>query len=81
MKKQFKYLGFNDMGKTTKSEKEQCDIHVVSNSTAWKPTSELRWLEHRSFDFVNNMPFMTLQQKWVSIGGEEEWRKIQIVKE
>lgn len=34
MKKHFKYLGFNDMGKTTKSEKEQCDIHVVSKSKA-----------------------------------------------
>ncbi len=29
MRKQFKYLGFYDMGKTTKSKKEQFDIHVV----------------------------------------------------
>ena len=29
MKKHFKYLGFNDMGKTTTSIKEQCSIGVV----------------------------------------------------
>lgn len=32
MRKQFKYLGFNDMGKTTTSKKEQCTIHSVSGS-------------------------------------------------
>ena len=47
----------------------------------WKPTSQLRWLEHKSFDFVNNVPHSTLQQKWISIGGKEEWRKIQVTKE
>ena len=63
------------------STERQCSIHVVSNSTAWKPTSEFRWLEHKPFDFMLNMPHMTLQQKWVSIGRQEEWRDIQIVKE
>jgi len=68
--------------KTSNKSKNGNDfIADVSNSTAWKPTSELRWLEHSSFDFVNNMPFMTLQQKWVNIGGYEEWRNIKIVKE
>ena len=34
MRKHFKYLGFNDMGKTTTSKKEQCTINGVSNSKA-----------------------------------------------
>ena len=33
MRKQFKYLGFNDMGKTTTSKQEQCSIGVVTNRT------------------------------------------------
>ena len=30
MTKQFKYTGFNDMGKTTTSKQEQCSIGVVT---------------------------------------------------
>ena len=56
-------------------------IGGVSNSTAWKPTKQLRWLEHKSLDYVNNMPHITLQQKWIDIGGNEEWRDIDVVKE
>ena len=56
-------------------------IGGVSNSTSWKPTNEFRWLEHKSFDYVNNMPHITLQQKWIDIGGNEEWRDIDVVKE
>lgn len=33
--KQFKYLGFNDMGKTTTSNKEQCTINGVSSSNGF----------------------------------------------
>lgn len=32
MRKQFKHLGFNDMGKTTICKKEQCTINGVSSS-------------------------------------------------
>lgn len=32
MRKQFNYLGFNDMGKTTTNNQEGCDMHVVSFS-------------------------------------------------
>jgi hypothetical protein len=38
MRKQFKYLGFNDMGKTTASTKEQCTIHNVVLSALEKMT-------------------------------------------
>ena len=44
--KQFKYLGFNDMGKTITSTKEQCTIHNVVDSALWKDEKHSHfWVE------------------------------------
>ena len=56
MRKQFKYLGFNDMGKTTASKQEQCNIHSVINWVAVDkqepPTVDLLYLTYNGDEMV-----------------------------
>lgn len=63
MNKHFKYLGFNDMGKTTLSTKEQCNIDLVSNST--KPTME-------KYGYQNSTSFDE-ETGWMYEGGEDAY--------
>ena len=60
------------------SNKEYKNTITVQDlqSSLWQPTMILRWFE-------NHIPQLnqfqrTLQQKWVSETGEEEWRDIDV---
>lgn len=79
MRKQFKYLGFNDMGKTTVSNKEQCTIQNVSVRDFYASqamvavmgeTQEMRiatfwdWVKHLLIIYLN-FTFLTVKYETV----------------
>lgn len=55
----------------------QCAIQNVVCST-WQPTLMLRWLEGRMYIPQLDQFERTLQQKWISNTGKEEWRDIDV---
>jgi len=61
----------------TSENQAQCAIQNVVCST-WQPTMQLRWLEGEYYIPQLDQMERTLQQKWISNTGEQEWRDIDV---